>query len=143
MKNCKTFYILFLVLVFFSSTQAAEKKVELVSPNKEIKVSLRITDKIYYSISYNGDVILKDNYLRLTLRDGVLGENPKLSGQKFSDADEMLSPVIPLKFSTVRNHYNQLRMDFKGNYSVEFRAYDDGIAYSFITNKKGDIEVIN
>lgn len=143
MKNCKTFYILFLVLVFFSSTQAAEKKVELVSPNKEIKVSLRITDKIYYSISYNGDVILKDNYLRLTLRDEVLGENPKLSGQKFSDADEMLSPVIPLKFSTVRNHYNQLRMDFKGNYSVEFRAYDDGIAYRFLTNKKGDIEVMN
>lgn len=143
MKNCKTFYILFLILVFFSSTQAAEKKVELVSPNKEIKVSLRITDKIYYSISYNGDVILKDNYLRLTLRDEVLGENPKLSGQKFSDADEMLSPVIPLKFSTVRNHYNQLRMDFKGNYSVEFRAYDDGIAYRFLTNKKGDIEVMN
>lgn len=143
MKNCKTFYILFLVLVFFSSTQAAEKKVELVSPNKEIKVSLRITDKIYYSISYNGDVILKDNYLRLTLRDEVLGENPKLSGQKFSDVDEMLSPVIPLKFSTVRNHYNQLRMDFKGDYSVEFRAYDDGIAYRFLTNKKGDIEVMN
>lgn len=143
MKNCKTFYILFLVLVFFSSTQAAEKKVELVSPNKEIKVSLRITDKIYYSISYNGDVILKDNYLRLTLRDEMLGENPKLSGEKFSDADEMLSPVIPLKFSTVRNHYNQLRMDFKGNYSVEFRAYDDGIAYRFLTNKKGDIEVMN
>lgn len=143
MKNCNTFYILFLVLVFFSSTQAAEKKVELVSPNKEIKVSLRITDKIYYSISYNGDVILKDNYLRLTLRDEMLGENPKLSGQKFSDADEMLSPVIPLKFSTVRNHYNQLRMDFKGNYSVEFRAYDDGIAYRFLTNKKGDIEVMN
>lgn len=143
MKNCKTFYILFLVLVFFSSTQAAEKKVELVSPNKEIKVSLRITDKIYYSISYNGDVVLKDNYLRLTLRDEVLGENPKLSGQKFSDADEMLSPVIPLKFSTVRNHYNQLRMDFKGDYSIEFRAYDDGIAYRFLTNKKGDIEVMN
>ena len=73
----------------------------------------------------------------------MLGENPKLSGQKFSDADEMLSPVIPLKFSTVRNHYNQLRMDFKGNYSVEFRAYDDGIAYRFLTNKKGDIEVMN
>ena len=87
-------------------------------------------------------MILKDNYLQLTLKDEVLGENPKLSGRKFSEADEMLSPVIPLKFSTVRNHYNQLRMDFKGNYSVEFRAYDDGIAYRFLTNKKGDIDVM-
>lgn len=142
MKNCKTFYVLLLIGVFFSSTLAAEKKVELFSPNKEIEVSLRITDKIYYSVSYNGEVILKDNYLQLTLKDEVLGENPKLSGQKFSEADEMLSPVIPLKFSTVRNHYNQLRMDFKGNYSVEFRAYDDGIAYRFLTNKKGDIDVM-
>lgn len=142
MKNCKTFYVLLLIGVFFSSTLAAEKKVELFSPNKEIEVSLRITDKIYYSVSYNGEVILKDNYLQLTLKDEVLGENPKLSGRKFSEADEMLSPVIPLKFSNVRNHYNQLRMDFKGNYSVEFRAYDDGIAYRFLTNKKGDIDVM-
>ena len=142
MKNCKTFYVLLLIGVFFSSTLAAEKKVELFSPNKEIEVSLRITNKIYYSVSYNGEVILKDNYLQLTLKDEVLGENPKLSRQKFSEADEMLSPVIPLKFSIVRNHYNQLKMDFKGNYSVEFRAYDDGIAYRFLTNKKGDIDVM-
>lgn len=34
-------------------------------------------------------------------------------------------------------------MKFKGDYSVEFRAFDDGIAYRFITNKKGMIEVGN
>lgn len=141
MKNSKVSCLL-LLLTFFSSMLAAEKKIELLSPNKEIKVNLRIADKIYYSISYNDDVILEDNYLRMTLRDEMLGENPKLSKQKFSDSDEMLSPVIPLKFSTVRNHYNQLRMDFKGNYSVEFRAYDDGIAYRFLTNKKGNVDVM-
>lgn len=141
MKNSKVSCLL-LLLTFFSSMLAAEKKIELLSPNKEIKVNLRIADKIYYSISYNDDVILEDNYLRMTLRDEMLGENPKLSKQKFSDSDEMLSPVIPLKFSTVRNNYNQLRMDFKGNYSVEFRAYDDGIAYRFLTNKKGNVDVM-
>lgn len=141
MKNSKVSCLL-LLLTFFSSMLAAEKKIELLSPNKEIKVNLRIADKIYYSISYNDDVILEDNYLRMTLQDEVLGEEPKLSKQKFSDSDEMLSPVIPLKFSTVRNHYNQLRMDFKGNYSLEFRAYDDGIAYRFLTNKKGDVDVM-
>ncbi|MFH6999336.1 glycoside hydrolase family 97 N-terminal domain-containing protein [Flavobacterium sp. FlaQc-57] len=34
-------------------------------------------------------------------------------------------------------------MNFKGNYSVEFRAFDEGIAYRFITAKKEEIEVIN
>lgn len=141
MKTSKIFYILF-VLTFLSSTVSAQKKVELLSPNEEIKVSLNIADKIYYSVSYNDETVLQDNHLQLTLRNEVLGKNPKLSKQKFTKADEMLFPVIPLKFSTVRNHYNQLRMDFKGGYSVEFRAYDDGIAYRFVTNMKGDIEVM-
>lgn len=142
MKSGAFFYMLF-VLALFSSTLPAQTKVELLSPNQEIKVSMNISDKIYYSISYNNETILQDNYLQMTLRNEVLGENPKQSKQKTTKVDEMLSPVIPLKFSTVRNNYNQLRMDFKGNYSVEFRAYDDGIAYRFITNKKGDIEVMD
>lgn len=53
--------------------------------------------------------------------------------------DESLKPVIPLKFSSVSNRYNQLLLDFKGGYSVEFRAFNDGIAYRFITNKQTDI----
>ena len=32
-------------------------------------------------------------------------------------------------------------LSFKGGYSVEFRAFDDGIAYRFITDKKGEIFV--
>lgn len=62
MRTCKTFYIL-LILVFFLPALKAQKKIELLSPNKEIKVSLRIADKIYYSISYNGDMLLEDNHL--------------------------------------------------------------------------------
>lgn len=47
-----------------------------------------------------------------------------------------------MKFSTVKDEYNQLLLTFKGDYSVEFRAYNDGIAYRFITNKKTEVEVL-
>ena len=29
-------------------------------------------------------------------------------------------------------------MNFSGNYAVEFRVFDNGIAYRFVTDKKGD-----
>lgn len=57
--------------------------------------------------------------------------------------NESLKPVVPFKFSTITNHYNQLLLNFRGNYSVEFRVFDDGIAYRFITDKKGEVEVTN
>lgn len=119
----------------------AQTESELSSPNGEIKVTLNITDKIYYSIAYDGDVLLKDNSLQLALKDEVLGQNPRLRRRKYVSVDERLTPVMPLKFSTVTNQYNQLTLTFK-NYSVEFRAYDDGVAYRFVTSRKGEVEVL-
>ena len=120
----------------------AQTESELSSPNGEIKVTLNITDKIYYSIAYDGDVLLKDNSLQLALKDEVLGQNPRLRRPwKYVSVDEQLTPVMPLKFSTVTNQYNQLTLTFK-NYSVEFRAYDDGVAYRFVTSRKGEVEVL-
>ena len=119
----------------------AQTESELSSPNGEIKVTLNITDKIYYSIAYDGDVLLNDNYLQLALKDEVLGQNPRLRRRKYVSVDEQLTPVMPLKFSTVTNQYNQLTLTFK-NYSVEFRAYDDGVAYRFVTSRKGEVEVL-
>ena len=119
----------------------AQTESELSSPNGEIKVTLNITDKIYYSIAYDGDVLLKDNSLQLALKDEVLGQNPRLRRRKYVSVDEQLTPVMPLKFSTVTNQYNQLTLTFK-NYSVEFRAYDDGVAYRFVTSRKGEVEVL-
>lgn len=133
-----------LLLLFLSITFSisAQKKAELQSPNGEIKVSLSISDKIYYTISYNNDVLLEKNHLSLNLGNETLGLNPKLSGQKANKVNEVLTPVVPLKYSSVKNQYNSLLLTFKGDYSVEFRAFDDGIAYRFITNKKGDLEVL-
>ena len=119
----------------------AQTESELSSPNGEIKVTLNITDKIYYSIAYDGDVLLKDNSLQLALKDEVLVQNPRLRRRKYVSVDEQLTPVMPLKFSTVTNQYNQLTLTFK-NYSVEFRAYDDGVAYRFVTSRKGEVEVL-
>ena len=135
-------YILLVVCLCLASLLRAQNKLELISPNGELKVSLNLSDKIYYSIDYNGDVLLKDNSLLLVLKNQVLGQNPKLRRQKQWSVDEQLTPIVPLKYAKVNNRYNQLLLTFK-DYSVEFRAFDDGVAYRFITSQKGDVEVMN
>lgn len=120
-----------------------QKKLDLISPNGNIKLELSITDKIRYTILSDNQILLEDNSLLLDLGSEVLGQNPKLLGQKRTKINETLSPIVPLKYSTVKNEYNQLILTFKGNYSVEFRAFDDGIAYRFITNRRDEITVLN
>ncbi|MEY8707337.1 glycoside hydrolase family 97 protein [Bacteroides faecichinchillae] len=138
----KKFFLLSLFACYLAVNVQAQKSVELLSPNGDLKVSIRLADKIYYDLSCNNDILLKDNSLQLQLKNQTLGEQPKLSGQKRTSVKETLTPVVPLKYSSVNNEYNQLLLNFKGNYSVEFRAFNDGIAYRFITRQKGDIEVL-
>ncbi|MEO6151324.1 MAG: glycoside hydrolase family 97 protein [Mucilaginibacter sp.] len=115
--------------------------IELSSPDKRIKVSIDLKKKIVYSVAFNGDALMSESYLQLNLAKQKLGENPQLVKKTFSTVNTTSHPVVPLKNSTVVNNYNLLRLDFKGNFSVEFRAYNDGIAYRFITAKKDSIEV--
>ncbi len=120
----------------------AQKTTTLKSPNGKLSVSVTLSDKIYYSISDGEDILLNDCSLSLDLGTEILGQNPKLSGKKETAHSSEIAPVIPLKFAKIENKYNQLRLNFKGNYAVEFRAYDEGVAYRFVTNKKGEIEVM-
>lgn len=147
----KAFLILFSLLVYnFSGTISLfAQNIEVKSPNGEIKLTVSIKDKIYYSVDYNTEVLLNDCYLQLVLDNEVLGNDPKLTGQKRSVINENINPVVPLKYSTVNNHCNVLLLNFKGDYSVEFRAFNDGVAYRFITDRqkesivKGEDFVIN
>ena len=121
----------------------AQKSYKLASPNGEIKVSVSVSDKIYYDITYGQETLLENGTMLLQVGNQWLGQNPKVSKASTQSVDENIRPVIPFKFSNIRNHYNQLLLKFNGNYSVEFRAFDDGVAYRFITNKKGEMEVID
>lgn len=134
-------YKLFALLLTFATawgSHLSAKVIDVKSPNGELNISVDVKDKIYYSVSYGNDLLLKDCYLNLQLENETLGNNPKLRSTKKGVIDENVKREIPLKNAVVKNHCNTLRMNFAGNYAVEFRVFDNGVAYRFITDKKGD-----
>ena len=137
MKVDKLFALLLTFATAWGSHLSA-KVIDVKSPNGELNISVDVKDKIYYSVSYGNDLLLKDCYLNLQLENETLGNNPKLRSTKKGVIDESVKREIPLKNAVVKNHCNTLRMNFAGNYAVEFRVFDNGVAYRFITDKKGD-----
>ena len=134
---------LFLLIILISSSLFAQKQMEVKSPDGNVSVQITISDRIYYSISANRNVLFEKNHLQLNLGNQKLGEKPKLSKLSRKLVNNTLRPIVPLKFSSLQDYYNELRLDFKGNYSVEFRVYDDGVAYRFVTKLKGEVEVLS
>lgn len=130
------------MLLLCAKAMARSERLELTSPNGQIKVVVSTDQGLGYSVFSNGSELFSGK-TAMQLRGETLGEEPKLSRSRFDESDSEIRPAIPYKCSAVRNNYKSLTLDFKENYAVEFRAFDDGIAYRFITKKRGLIDVIN
>ena len=130
-------HFLFLFFFFFcKATFGKQPLQQLVSPDGNIDVSVEISDKIYYNIHYKGKLLFEQCCLAMETTQQRMGEYPRLLGVVRKEINETLTPVFPLKYSVVKNHYNQLLLKFRGGYSVEFRAFNNGLAYRFITDRK-------
>ena len=126
-----------LAIAFFAafvSYTSAQSNYTLTSPDGRIKVDVRATDRIRYDVSYKGNPVLHDSQLAMDVEHKNLGVNPKVTGTKQRSEDKVLEPVVRQKFAKIHENYNELRLDFDGNYAVVFRAYNEGVAYRFETS---------
>lgn len=141
----KRFAVLFALAILSVSAAFAQKAhtYRLASPDGNIKVAVTLGDGITYNV-YNGDeTVLTDCRIALNVNGKVLGSSPTLKSVDRKSVNETRQPFLHLKYSEVSNRYNQMSLRMKGGYSVEFRAYDDGVAYRFVTALGGEVEINN
>lgn len=131
------------LLCLTAAGAASARTFELASPNGNIKMNINAGDRISYNVSLDGKQVIANSYLSLTTSDKAYGQNSKLKNSKTASVREEFTPVAAYKFATIRNDYNQLVLNFREGFSVEFRAYDDGVAYRFVTSGKDETEVMD
>jgi alpha-glucosidase len=137
--------LLIVCLALFVSPVAAQtvKIYHVKSPDEKINVAITIGSSIDWSVKHgNTDVITPSAMSMLLAGEPALGKNAIVKDIKAIAVDETFATPI-YKKNKVHDQYNQLTINFKGDYSLVFRAYNDGAAYRFITRKKTDITVIN
>ncbi len=137
----KKVFILFLSVFLISNIDAKEYSVK--SPSGKIVVKISVETEINYSVLLNGKIILSPSPIALKISDGTIwGENAKVKKAKTISVYEDIIPVVQRKYAKIENDYNQLTLSFKG-YKLQFRAYDEGTAYRWISEKKGDYNVVS
>ena len=139
----KKLTILLLLCVLCTLSLQAQKQFTLVSPDGNLKTTISIGDRLTYDITCNNRQILAPSPISMTLDNGnVWGEKAKLSGTSRKSVDEMI-PSPFYRANELRDHYNELTLRFKKDWNVEFRAYNDGIAYRFVNRGKKPFHVID
>ena len=134
--------VLFFVALAVGTTCQA-KDVKIASPNGKIAVTVSDNGgSLSYSTALDGKTLFTQNALAVKLEKKTLGAKAKINGVSKKAVKEVLKPVVPVKQSTINNDYTQATLTMKDNYKVEFRVFDNAVAYRFILNEIDSVNVV-
>lgn len=114
------------------------KEYELASPDGQMKVIVNADKQLTWEVNHGSTQVITTSPISLSLTDGkVLGKQPKVAkASRQSIKSQFDTPVY--KKASVEDNYNELTLKMKGDYSVVFRAYNDGAAYRILLGGKGE-----
>jgi alpha-glucosidase len=123
---------------------ANAKEYKVTSPDNRISLTINVGNEIKWSVSRDGKVIMNNSRTAMILANGkTLGENEKVRKATISQLNDVIIPVVAYKKSVINDNCNILTIIFNSGFSLQFRAYNDGVAYRFETLLKEDITVKN
>jgi alpha-glucosidase len=137
--------IFLLVILFVITTgYSFARDYKISSPDRKTEITVSTGNEIKFTALFDGKTIFSSSKIALVLAGGkILGNNEQVARTTVNQVHEIIKPVVSCKRSEVTNNCNILTVYFKSGFSVEFRAYNDGIAYRFETLFKGDITIDN
>lgn len=113
----------------------------VTSPSGINEIEIAIGKDIRYRVIHNDIELIKASPISLTIDGAVLGLHPELITLRNKSTTDLIRPVIKEKRKEVTDSYNELYLTFRGDFSVVFRAYDDGVAYRFVLAVDSDVRV--
>lgn len=127
-----------------SSKGSMNDSLQAFSPSGKICLKVWMEDTLKYSISFVGKAILEPSPIDFLLENGIsLSLNNKIITSSIKTINEQIIAPVPEKRKIIPDVYTKLSIEFKKPYLVEFRIYDDGVAYQISTRFKHVITVMN
>ncbi|MGN6400001.1 MAG: glycoside hydrolase family 97 protein [Flavisolibacter sp.] len=127
--------------VYFLSLNANAQTYSLSSPDGKTTVELQIDGQIKYAVLHNQHTLIASSVIGVAT--DFAASVGKVKKQVRSSEKQVLYPLVRQKNKQVNDIYNQLKLTFSNKYSLEWRAYNNGVAWRWIIDKKGDYKVAN
>ena len=126
-----------------ASALANDGSIQVISPDGHLRATVIVGSEITYMVSTDKENILSPSTISMTLSDGVVfGQGDKLRKVTRRSVDTTI-PAIAYHRAEVRDNFNEMTLVFK-EFSLIFRAYNDGVAYRFQSNlKKSEVDVLS
>lgn len=140
--NFKAILVSFVVITATLLPSAAKDATyKVTSPDGHLTATVSIGKTVSYSVARDAVSLIEPSEISMTLSGGIVfGENDKVRKVRKASVDQTL-PAIAYKKAVVRDNCNEISIIFK-EFTLTFRAYDEGVAYRFTSSLKNDSKVL-
>jgi alpha-glucosidase len=129
--------------MIFSSSISQESFI-LYSPDSTLQLEVRAKEKLTYVLYAGKNILQTNNGIDLELLNGPkLSNNLSVKKRKYSNTSEIVAVPVPYRRKNIDNQYNQLALTFKQPFSIEFRLFNNGMAYRIGTGFRDSILIKN
>ncbi|MBW6501610.1 MAG: glycoside hydrolase family 97 N-terminal domain-containing protein, partial [Bacteroidales bacterium] len=133
-----------LILSLFVVCGLSAKEYKVTSPDGRIVLTIDAGSDIKWSVAYDGKELIRSVKVGMELSGGkVLGSGESVRRASPGTVNGIIRPVVNHKRSVIEDKCNTLIISFRSGFSLNFRAYNDGVAYRFETSMKNDIIIKN
>lgn len=137
----KPFLLLICSVLCLNAIAQPKQKITQNSPDGTIQVTIHQNSRLYYSVTKNGTDVLLPSPVSMQLSDGrLLTQSTDFVRSEKRSVNEPISTIWG-KRKNIPNSYNELRLEYKPDYSVVFRIYNNGVAYRIETRIKETITI--
>lgn len=137
-----SFGLILSVFLFCNTTTA--KEYSLNSPDGNISLKIFVGDQLTFELYNNEKLVIAQSPISLhTEKNGVFGINARVKTSEDRSFNWDVQAIIKQKSAIIKDQYNELRINFKGNYSLCFRAFNEGFAYRWESMIKEDMIVVS
>ena len=139
MKLNLSFLILGLVGI---TTATFAQKYTLSSPDQRITVNLSVGQQITYAVQQDGKTLIAESAIGLQT-DRTTGGNWKVIKTTKNTVDRQLESIVWVKSENIKDNFNALNLKFSNGLSLEWKAFNNGLAWHWVSALKGNYKVLS
>jgi alpha-glucosidase len=140
--NMKNVLAAALLLFLFNSSLANGKEQTVQSPDGNILVNITVADEVSYTIHFKNQLLVSSSKIALNLRYRMPMPLVIQKATTRANSSIIYSPV-PEKRKQIPDVYNEVTIQFRQPVSVQFRVYNDGVAYRWQTRIRDSVIIEN
>ena len=137
-------YPLSILSLLMSFNVFAQQSYSLYSPDSSIRLEIKTKGKLSWHLYSDNELLMQSPDIEVQLKNQKkLSDKIAVSSHRYTKTNETIIVPIPYRRKTIIDKYNQLELVFKEPFSVQFRLYNNGMAYRIGTRFKDSIIIEN